>query len=76
MGELSPLGEAQSARAERREGRQEDACTVDWVSALFRSTFSEALVLQVRVDFPCWSYDPRSELFTSRCLFQDDARLL
>jgi hypothetical protein len=29
MGELSPLGEAQSARAERREGRQEDACTVD-----------------------------------------------
>jgi hypothetical protein len=29
MGELSPLGEAQSARAERREGRQEDACAVD-----------------------------------------------
>ena len=67
MGELSSLGEAQSARAERREGRQEDAYTVDWVLAQFGST--KGLILQVRVDFPRWGYDRRSELSTSRCLF-------
>jgi hypothetical protein len=32
MGELSPLGEAQSAHTERGEGCQEDACPVDRVS--------------------------------------------
>ena len=46
------------------KGRSSGRClhwAVDWVLAPFGST--KGLILQVRVDFPRWGYDRRSELY-------------